>query len=113
MFVRAVEKTTRLMAVDFDVGGIDVECDVVGWCIAAFDEQFDIEILKLRRPCGEFVIAAISFDEVPLQPPKGGRASKSIWRRTMLRFGCRCQLQKGIVAQIIMILDIFVGSPAR
>jgi hypothetical protein len=64
------------MAVGFDVGGVDIQGDPLGWAVVAFQEQIDEEVLEMGRLGGDFVITPVVVLKAPFHSSQGGTSGQ-------------------------------------
>ncbi|MCF8483089.1 MAG: hypothetical protein K9H25_21910 [Rhodospirillum sp.] len=94
-----MEDAADLIAVGFDVRGVDIQGDPLGWAVVAFQEEVDVKVLETGRLGGELVIAPVVVLETPLHSPQGGTPGKGFGRLVFLPVRFAQELQQGIVAQ--------------
>ncbi len=73
MLVISVEETAFLMAVGFDVGGIDIKGDALGRAVVAVEVKIYQQILQFLKLWNEWVVAGIGGLAAVLEPPKRRR----------------------------------------
>ena len=112
VFVIAMKKSADLLAVGFDVGGVDVQHDPLRWGVVAGGEQIDIQILQPGRVGGDLVVTPVGHLETPLQSPQrrtpGQRRQGGAGVRS--RFGACRHPQQRIMAQLVVVVDVFIAQ---
>ena len=105
MPVVAVEEAAFLLAVQRQIGGVDIQNDLLGWCGMSLQKQRHQKIIHAVSPIADLVIP-VDHSAAEFQPVQGALASQRLVQFLLARH----RRQQWIVAQAVVIVEVFIAQ---